>query len=945
MNQSSAHSASALRVLADLSSASTKKRGAKANLIGRGTNHAWEGTRHLGCFVAEVDRPVGWMGPAPTLETVADRDKGNHLAAIDALQPSEHILRLGWLWFSGKTIGPDNKEHLYCLPAISVPVILDRGLRNRTVKPAGDPTITDLVDDPEVAAILAASANFGRGHTGPDIPPIWLQPELQHWAQAVAEACQLTISQWAAPTVRPLSRKGLKGLAAIAGTGLYVSDSTPMWSRRVQLLEWSKKPTIDKSAFAAAYNLGHAGAIRGAPSPDHIPTRALNQTQRAVLVSAVRSPITTVSGPPGTGKTHTVAEIALAAIDRGESVLVGANSTHAVEVLNDHFTSTAGPRPITFGGRSSYYSRPQILSRLNSGVDQQHVSTARHTRDAAAADHAKLSGLIERMLVAEYQVSRLLSDPASRLDMEDRLARAGDLNDLRDLLHEFRSDDGVFGKLRRSGRQRELRRRLSLTSGAEPPAFRAGMADLDNYLLARRILAEGGLTLVESFDQLTERDDALQAASARWLDAAYRSGPAVSAAGRQALSEIATAVAAGREKRRQIFASLDASALGDAAPLWLGVVRDIDDVLPAVPALFDLVVLDEASQIDQPAAAGALLRAKRAVVCGDPQQLRHVSFVGDDEMTNANVSHVAAGGSPIDVRRNSIFDVASGAGNGFQLDEHYRCDPHLIDFSARRFYKHDLHVATATPLNHDADHIDVVEVAGTRDKSKVNHAQIDEALKLIARLIEDGVRGIGVITPFRDQADAMTKAVVKAYRADDIEDYGLAVGTVHAFQGAEHNVVIALFTLGPDESAGSWRFVNKPNLFNVMVTRARRKMIVLNSAPDPPGLAGEYIRHADPLSRQQETKSHSRLWPTRVAAALADTGLDFWPNYFVGKHRLDFALVKDGKPTALIVEPHPEGATAHADRELALRRLGWVPRDAFESRWSERLGELAVTLS
>ncbi|MEZ5342208.1 MAG: ATP-binding protein [Acidimicrobiales bacterium] len=410
------------------------------------------------------------------------------------------------------------------------------------------------------------------------------------------------------------------------------------------------------------------------------------------------------------------------------------------------------------------------------------------------------------------------------------------------------------------------------------------------------------------------------------------------------MSDIATAPAAGRDRRRAMFAALDARSLGEAAPLWLGAVRDIDDVLPAQPGLFDLVVLDEASQIDQTAAAGALLRAKRAVVCGDPRQLRHVSFISDDDMKRVNDTHLGPGHLGLDIRRESIFDVASRAGNGFQLDEHYRCDPHLIDFSARRFYQHSLHVATATPLNHDADHIEVRFVEGSRNDSKINGAQTTAAEQIVSDLIAEGVRSIGIITPFRDQADAMTERILRTYRADEIEDYGIAVGTVHAFQGAEHQVVIAMLTLGPEEAANSWRFVNDANLFNVMVTRARRRMIVLTSDPAPPGLAGEYLIHADPLSRPQETVDHHRLWPSRVASALADTNLDFWPNYYVGKHRVDFALIRNGRPTALTVEAHPHGPAAHAERELALRRLGWDAIDGFESRWGERLGELAVTL-
>src|SRR5690606_7684056 len=128
--------------------------------------------------------------------------------------------------------------------------------------------------------------------------------------------------------------------------------------------------------------------------------------------------------------------------------------------------------------------------------------------------------------------------------------------------------------------------------------------------------------------------------------------------------------------------------------------------------VFDLVVLDEASQIDQLAGAGALLRARRAVVVGDPRQLRHVSFVPDELVARTVAAHrLDALGARLDVRRASVLDVAAAAAPATWLDEHHRSVPHLIDFSARRFYDGRLHVATRHPANESADAIEVVRVA------------------------------------------------------------------------------------------------------------------------------------------------------------------------------------------------------------------------------------------
>ncbi len=132
-----------------------------------------------------------------------------------------------------------------------------------------------------------------------------------------------------------------------------------------------------------------------------------------------------------------------------------------------------------------------------------------------------------------------------------------------------------------------------------------------------------------------------------------------------AVAALATALRSGRSSRREQLRRLNDEKLTTALPLWVGTLSDVEDLLPATAAQFDLVILDEASSIDQVLAAPALLRGARAVVAGDPNQLRQVSFLADEQRQAVLAAHgleefpeLAA---RLDVRCNSVFDVAAGA--------------------------------------------------------------------------------------------------------------------------------------------------------------------------------------------------------------------------------------------------------------------------------------------
>src|SRR5690606_32825313 len=138
---------------------------------------------------------------------------------------------------------------------------------------------------------------------------------------------------------------------------------------------------------------------------------------------------------------------------------------------------------------------------------------------------------------------------------------------------------------------------------------------------------------------------------------------------RLSVANLATALRAGRRRRREMLSELGGDVMR-VLPLWIGTVTDVEDLLPAAPGLFDLVILDEASHIDQIRAAPVLARARRAMVVGDPRQLRFVSFVADVDVAEALRRYRLD--DRADVRRVSAFDLAAAVAPVTWLDEHFR---------------------------------------------------------------------------------------------------------------------------------------------------------------------------------------------------------------------------------------------------------------------------------
>ncbi len=270
---------------------------------------------------------------------------------------------------------------------------------------------------------------------------------------------------------------------------------------------------------------------------------------------------------------------------------------------------------------------------------------------------------------------------------------------------------------------------------------------------------------------------------------------------------------------------------------------------PLTDNLFDVLIIDEASQCDVASALPLILRAKQVVIIGDPMQLRHITSVNEEE-ENQIREHLGLTSRPyLKYVKDSLWDYAKDFlghanqnGSPITLENHYRCHHDIIGYSNHQFYGRFLD----KPLNVKTDEnkmtlpqkgIVMINIRGKQESENVNINRIEaeRAVSLAKELctLKADVT-IGIVTPFRDQADYIKS------RLDDSIKENVEVNTAHGFQGDEKDVMIysMVVTDNSPQRKVNWIDYMVPNLVNVAVTRARQTLYIVGNA--------EYIKAVSP---------------------------------------------------------------------------------------------------
>jgi RecA/RadA recombinase len=251
--------------------------------------------------------------------------------------------------------------------------------------------------------------------------------------------------------------------------------------------------------------------------------------------------------------------------------------------------------------------------------------------------------------------------------------------------------------------------------------------------------------------------------------------------------------------------------------------------------MYDYVIIDEASQVDLATGALALSCAKKAVIVGDLKQLPNVVDLATAQCTDKIFSEFKLP----EMYRYKNHSLLLSISKMFStipktlLREHYRCHPKIIEFCNQKFYDGQLIILTESQSKR-SPLIVYKTVPGNHARGHINQRQIDTIKQEIIpqQQLNDKNISVGIVTPYRDQTNALQSAFAGA---------GIQADTVDKFQGRENDVII-LSTV--DNTISD--FADNDNRLNVAISRAREQLIVVMSDSDTQDTnIGDLVRYIE----------------------------------------------------------------------------------------------------
>lgn len=662
------------------------------------------------------------------------------------------------------------------------------------------------------------------------------------------------------------------------------------------------------------------------------------------------------------------------------------------------------------------------VNNLTSLVDlhQQRATNYRQLKDRGlvSADGKPYDlAVVRQHRATEKELNQRIKDLEAQVqEVEDALAspadKAGASQNLRDLYAaaKARSAEGystamgelvrVAGEAPRARRRNELSAAVkewsfkltSLVSDAETASeWRPRVFILDDArawaLAAQRLAATEDIDFVQLQEELSFIDQritdiAVEIAALRAWDKAVGHGR-INRQTRtdmmdytQRVRKLGKGMGKDSERnRRAVRKSLERCSA--AVPVWIMPIYKVVEQFQLKENMFDVVIVDEASQAGVEAVFLQYL-AEKIVVIGDDQQVSPMS-VGSltDEVYELARQHIKDF-RYFDSWTNQDQSLFGAAQMYYQdrivLDEHRRCVPEIIEFSNKLAYRPNNIELTPVRQVPPGERLAPFKVTRTPNafsessgRAQVNRA---EALVLIDRLKRcldnpryDGMT-MGVISLL---TSAPQIKFIRARLQEELppeiwEERELVVGGPADFQGAERDVIFLTMVstaqvqengqLTPKRVAtlSGKEYVQR---YNVAVSRAKDQVWLFHSIGTDQLHSNEDVRwqllehayavaEADPevsyselVSGDQRCEPFDSLFEQRVYNRIAQRGFRVIPQYQSAHYYID--LVVEGAGGRLAVEcdgDHwhgPAQAKEDQGRQHELERLGWHFVRIFES--------------
>jgi very-short-patch-repair endonuclease len=416
----------------------------------------------------------------------------------------------------------------------------------------------------------------------------------------------------------------------------------------------------------------------------------------------------------------------------------------------------------------------------------------------------------------------------------------------------------------------------------------------------------------------------------------------------------------------RLLMSRAANALATIKPCFMMSPLSVAQFLPPHSIEFDLLVIDEASQMRPEDACGAVIRAKQVVIVGDRKQLPPTSFFSADDPTDENVDE-----EPME----SILDWVTATFRPIRdLRWHYRSrHESLIAFSNAHFYGDRLAVFPSPASASARLGVQFRYVANGSYKSSINRPEAEAVVAEALRLMDEAPdRSLGIVAMNVGQKDEIRELLDNAIMQRGDDRYRERwTGTLSPFfvrnlesvQGDERDRIVVSMTYGPEQPGGrllqrfgpiNGRYGHRR--LNVLFTRAREQIVIVSSMKptdvvDDPGKSEgiralrAYLEYAASGARALGTPrpqgSAESPFEVSVAKFLRHNGFDVAHQIGVRGFSIDLAI-RDPQTGGFLCGVECDGAAYHSSRSArdrdrlrqeVLEAMGWRLVRVWSTDW------------
>lgn len=706
----------------------------------------------------------------------------------------------------------------------------------------------------------------------------------------------------------------------------------------------------------------------------------LNDEQENAVRSALSADVTLIAGPPGTGKTQVVANLIMNAAIAGQNVLFTSKNNNAVDVVVKRVNDLNKDLPLVLRyeknvkqcisdytqmwemakvRKESYIDIAEAYKRVYLSYNNKRIQKLQIVNNRNRLDELEKSVCLLREKY-QYLIGVLTED-----ELNEVMSAYNVYVEKRNYLKK--GPDRLLDKFFKERWEKKMAEDLSavvLTINSFMAKYFPSLNIFPQMTEREWLFFDNKFkSLMDDLNLIAEYDSILahmcNSASLEQLDVAMMKehielqAKAKSTWNSWLNQHISVFNAQNRGELHNYISLLEHNCVDDYTPA-LKTVLPVSAItslsarrrLPFREAVYDLLIIDEASQCDIASMIPLLMRAKRVAVIGDKKQLNHICILNKQTDFNLILKN------EIEPRwsycGSSIYDLAESMTepeNIIQLRDHHRSFLDIIQFSNQEFYDNSLRIATDySRLQPPSNGKPILGMQWMNVKGKTirpenggayNLKEVESVIRILRRLVLelefDG--SIGVTTPFHLQAEIITKTLERDTELrNHLELHNkILIDTVHKFQGDERDVIVFSPVVSDGTKSQSLMFLKSTgNLFNVAITRARSLLVTVGNKEYCKHCGVSYLEHFAEYSCGENVPIESSEWEHILQKALSDAGIPVTAQYHVDKYYLDLALFYKGKKLDIEVD----GAMYHQTwtRELsytdqlrnqALIREGW----------------------